>query len=396
MKLIGDHYLAIVNALLLVCFPVFLCVINLHHSQKNTFLNLKKYFFGCGVNLRHCQKNKIFTHVCQMPPRKSSSEPPSTSEEAAFVSFLMHHSKKNGKDFNLEFVQEFHKLTFNSIGSNQMHFDLHHLSKWVDMTPGNILHNILRNKKLGYAENVDFTIEEKWSRDMNNLRYKPIKMTHHTFVSVLLMMHNEAGQLARKYYIWLEEALQLYLKGELTKRTGRILELETHLKAKNAYKQMQEKESVVYVFPATENAKDAFRIGQSTDFVRRMRTHNSPRASPIMPVYTLKTLLPICVEGVTKYALKPLQYEKGREVYIVSLRVLKSILHSAASICESVQLESARLNLGKRPLATSALSSISTIPIQDGGTIDEIRRVLRHIHRKNQDQDQLWFIFYTD
>ena len=63
MKLIGDHYLAIVNAHLLACFPVFLCVINLHHSQKNTFLNLKKYFFGCGLNLRHCQKNKIFTHV---------------------------------------------------------------------------------------------------------------------------------------------------------------------------------------------------------------------------------------------------------------------------------------------------------------------------------------------
>lgn len=305
------------------------------------------------------------------------------------MAFLIKLAKHKKKDFNVEFVREFHALTFKHIGTSDLVFDLHELSKWIHMTPGNILHNILKCKKLAFEENVDFKIEENWARGPSNLRYKPIKLTHNTFVSVILMMRNGQGEQARRYYIWLEEALHQYLRGELDKRTARVLELESHLKAKNSYKAIEQKESMIYVFPATEIAKDVFRLGQTTSFLKRMRSHNSPRASPILPVWTLKTSLPVCVEGVTKYALKPLQYEKLREVYMVPIKVLKSILVSAAEICKSVKNEADRVKLGEYPLSTDALGSG-----QEGGA-DDVKKILRHIHRSGQDPDAMWFVYYS-
>ena len=85
-----------------------------------------------------------------------------------------------------------------------------------------LLKNVIRNAKNGFVENTDY-IYHAWTRDDNNLRYRPVKLTESCFIEVAMMAPGDIGKNLRRHYIWLEGALKAFLKKNLTSRSGESL-----------------------------------------------------------------------------------------------------------------------------------------------------------------------------
>ena len=325
----------------------------------------------------------------------------SDSEHKAFLDFLLDYAKTHRQGFDRKFVKEYYAIMFEFTGSSEFVYDMHRLAEWIKMPPNNVFSHTIKHPKSGFVEGKDYIVEQWTRRGPSNLRIRPVKLTEQCFIGVAMMAPGEVGQKVRQYYIWLESALKLYMRQEVGDRSDRILELEQHLKSKESIKaiassnEKQDGHGSIYILPASENLKDAVRMGRTTEFINRMQKHNSPRASPTMPMYTIKTMLPICVESLAKHALKPLQYDGSREIFFVQLDRLKTILKLSGKICTQVSSEVDERNVQNRPLAMKALSKPLTkygnISSSISSTDTELNALLRKLSR-NSSVDEKWCV----
>jgi phage anti-repressor protein len=214
-----------------------------------------------------------------------SEEKTSAAEHAAFLKFLIKYGKSHRNGFDVQFVKEYHALTYDFTGSKEFAFDMHNMASWIGILPANILRDIIKNEKNGFILGTDYVLEEWTRRGPENLRLRPVKLTESCFINIALMAPGEKGKQVRAYYIWLESALKVYMREAIGERTKRIVELETHLKSKTTIKSIQKTVDkngggTIYVFPSTSALTDAIRLGYTEDYIERMKKHNSPRASP--------------------------------------------------------------------------------------------------------------------
>jgi hypothetical protein len=102
----------------------------------------------------------------------------------------------------------------------------------------------------------------------------------------------------------------------------------------------------------------------------------------------MRTNLPACVEGLTKYALKPVQYNGGREIFFVKMERLKEILMLAEKMCNKGLDEARERGVGDIPLSYGPLESSTQLN-------QTTEQFLRKLSRKARDgSDKEWCVIF--
>ena len=139
---------------------------------------------------------------------------------------------------------------------------------------------------------------------------------------------------ARAYFIAVEDTLLRYREDIEASLRGRIEVLERNQAPKAALQ--GNAPGVVYVLEVpTSDGLTAHKLGMSSDFVRRMRSHQSAMADNIKVEYVLKTDHMKDVEACAKALLRGTTYRKYKEVYKADLDVIKRVVTG----CEEISRE---------------------------------------------------------
>ena len=134
----------------------------------------------------------------------------------------------------------------------------------------------------------------------------------------------------RLYYRTVEKLLMDYyedIQEQLQKELGL---LKNNQKPKNA-----PKGGHVYILQAQNTTqKDMFKIGNSEDIKKRLRTYNTGNANDIVPLFVMKVKDIDGVETCIKNSAKQYQYRKNKEVYNINLDMLKSMYMNCKDFTE--------------------------------------------------------------
>jgi hypothetical protein len=183
------------------------------------------------------------------------------------------------------------------------------------------------------TKDIDYTEEKILIKNKNNhgANYvAKIMITSDCFKDICMISLTEKAKEVRMYYKTVEKLLMDYyedIENNLRKELGLI---------KN--NQKDKKIPVgghVYILQALNTTqKDMFKIGNSEDMKKRLRTYNTGNANDIKPLFTMKVKDIKGVESCIKNISKEFQYRKNKEVYNIDFRMLQAMYKNCKDFME--------------------------------------------------------------
>ena len=96
----------------------------------------------------------------------------------------------------------------------------------------------------------------------------------------------------------------------------------------------------IYILKAQNTTqKDMYKLGNSEDMKKRLRTYNTGNANNIEPLFIMKVNDIVKVEGCIKNIAKDYQYRKNKEVYNIDFKFLQKLCMKCKNFIRQISKE---------------------------------------------------------
>ena len=238
------------------------------------------------------------------------------------VEFLKKYSTINN-----EFIEDFLKI-YNIIDRNKFIENLDVISKWLKPTRK----GLLKTLRESYKKNIEYVIKPLTYKKHGGNNKHEIYMTPDAFKRLCMLSRTKNAEEVRTYFIMLERLVDKYKQDIVDGMQKRIEQLE-----RNQAPKSNPKKGVIYIFKADENFNDIVKIGKTGDLKKRMKSHNSSHKDDLEVLFYFETDDIDKVESCVKSILKDARYRQYKEVYKMSVSLIKELIDSCDSMILKVK-----------------------------------------------------------
>lgn len=219
----------------------------------------------------------------------------------------------------IDFLKDFFNLGGDSYGDTYKNINFDDVVKWLNITKNNLKRLLISNFKIM----DDYT--EKKVLIKNNKRganyVSKIMLTPDCFKELCMLSKSEKAKGVRKYYIIAEGLLRDHFEliiNNLNKELGLI--------KNNIKKPIEVIGGHIYILKAQNTTqKDMYKLGNTDNMKKRLRTYNTGNANNIEPLFVIKVDNIKMVEGCIKNIANEYQYRKNKEVYNIDFKFLQKL-----------------------------------------------------------------------
>ena len=218
------------------------------------------------------------------------------------------------------FVDDFFNIKGTDSG-NKFNINLDIVSKWLTVQKVHLKRLLINNFEKDYDYVIEF-IRLIHSNGKGSTRKENIFLTSDCFKELCMLSQTRKAREVRKYFLSVEKLLSRYHHYIETNLRSKIGLLENNQRPKYNIKS-----GVIYILnaknmPVNEDY-DLYKIGKAKDIDHRLGGYNTGKAYDIEPLFILEVNDINRVEVCIKNLVKQYKYRKGREIYQISLDLLK-------------------------------------------------------------------------
>ena len=218
-----------------------------------------------------------------------------------------------------DFLIDFFNLGGDTYGDTYKNINFDDIVKWLNVQKNHLKRLLVANFKIM----DDYT--EKKVLIKNNKRganyVSKIMLTPDCFKELCMLSKSEKAKGVRKYYIIAEGLLRDHFEiliNNLNKELGLI--------KNNIKKPIEVVGGHIYILKAQNTTlKDMYKLGNSDNMKKRLRTYNTGNANNIEPLFVIKVDNIKMVEGCIKNIANEYQYRKNKEVYNIDFKFLQKL-----------------------------------------------------------------------
>ena len=218
-----------------------------------------------------------------------------------------------------DFLIDFFNLGGDTYGDTYKNINFDDIVKWLNVQKNHLKRLLVANFKIM----DDYT--EKKVLIKNNKRganyVSKIMLTPDCFKELCMLSKSEKAKGVRKYYIIAEGLLRDHFEiliNNLNKELGLI--------KNNIKKPIEVIGGHIYIIKAQNTTqKDMYKLGNSDNMKKRLRTYNTGNANNIEPLFVIKVDNIKMVEGCIKNIANEYQYRKNKEVYNIDFKFLQKL-----------------------------------------------------------------------
>jgi phage anti-repressor protein len=243
-----------------------------------------------------------------------------------------------------KFIDEFfaHYDVEQQPGGNLFSIDLDSVSRWLGVVKGNLKATLVRT----YVDGIDYVVSKPHvGAYRGRAKLERIMLTPDCFKALCMMSRTPKAAQVRAYYIAVESAFIAYRNDVSAAKDRRIEELERNQQGPLT---APRRKGLLYVIQASRDVPNLSKLGKTVREYDRMQSHNRALADDLIVQFRYETDHVDCVESCAKLVLRGRQYRKRKEVYQVTLPLLKKIIEACGNAC-SLQIT----DRGPRPSTTS-------------------------------------------
>lgn len=209
-----------------------------------------------------------------------------------------------------KFIDDFFSLYDHKTLDTDFVINLDALTKWLQGTKGNIKDTLITS----YTKDVDYIIEKDPTKTFGRHREK-IMLTPDCMKRLIMLSKTKKAEEVRTYFIELEKHIDKYKNVIFEKYEGNLKPVPK-----------SENEGVIYVLQSDLNLPGVYKIGKTTDFKSRLKTHHSSHDDNVKVKIIFRTDYIDEVEHCMKFYMKAKQYRKYKEFYQVDADIIKKML----------------------------------------------------------------------
>ena len=218
-----------------------------------------------------------------------------------------------------DFLIDFFNLGGDTYGDTYKNINFDDIVKWLNVQKNHLKRLLVANFKIM----DDYT--EKKVLIKNNKRganyVSKIMLTPDCFKELCMLSKSEKSKGVRKYYIIAEGLLRDHFEliiNNLNKELGLI--------KNNIKKPIEVIGGHIYILKAQNTTqKDMYKLGNTDNMKKRLRTYNTGNANNIEPLFVIKVDNIKMVEGCIKNIANEYQYRKNKEVYNIDFKFLQKL-----------------------------------------------------------------------
>lgn len=238
------------------------------------------------------------------------------------------------------FLKDFFNLGGDTYGDTYKNINFDDVVKWLDTNKNNLKRLLVANFKIMDDYTEEKILIKNKNRGANYI--SKIMLTPDCFKELCMLSKSEKAKGVRKYYITAESLLR-----DSFEQIINNLNIELGLIKKNIKKPIEIIGGHIYILKALNTTqKNMFKLGNSDDMKKRLRTYNSGNANNIEPLFIMKVDDINMVEGCIKNIAKEYQYIKNKEVYNIDFEFLKKLCVKCKNFIK--QLENEFINNTKK------------------------------------------------
>lgn len=225
------------------------------------------------------------------------------------------------KKFSLvsnKFIDDFFSLYQYNTKDSEFVIDLEVLIQWLDVRKSTIKDTL----KASYTKNIDFT-ETITRTGANGRPSVKVMLTPDCMKRLCMVSRTKKAEEVRTYFIELEHHINQY----------KDVIIEKYL-ANHTPQPKNVNGGVIYLLNTDLNLPGVYKLGKTSDFKSRLKTHQSSHVDNIKVVKVYKTTDIDNVEQCLKQYLKEKQYKKYKEFYQVAVEDVNKIF----KICKNTTL----------------------------------------------------------
>lgn len=221
------------------------------------------------------------------------------------------------------FIDDFFSLYQYDTKDDEFVIDLEVLTKWLGTAKGAIKETL----KASYTKNIDYT-EKIVKTGANGRPSATVLLTPDCMKRLCMVSRTSKAEEVRSYFIELEKHIDQY-KDAIIER----------YMANHSPKPKDTAGGVIYLLNTDLNLPGVYKLGKSSDFKSRLKTHQSSHVDNIKVVKIYKTTDIDNVEQCLKQYLKSKQYKKYKEFYQVDIDDVSKLF----KICNSATLSAKKV-----------------------------------------------------
>jgi len=193
------------------------------------------------------------------------------------------------------------------------------LREWLDINNRRDFNDTI---KRSYRKNIDYKIEtKKVTNGSGGHNFQVITLTPEAAKKICLSTNSKMGPKVQQYFLDLEFILYKYKNYIIDGMDRKIKQLENNQKPK-----INSDKKIIYVFQVLNTDLTLYKLGKTINQRTRFDSYNSGLANDIKLLFQYETENIDQVEACVKSKIKLAKYRKYKEVYEISLKLLKQVI----------------------------------------------------------------------
>ena len=222
-----------------------------------------------------------------------------------------------------KFIDDFFSLYQYNTKESEFVIDLEVLTKWLGVRKSTIKETLVKS----YTKNIDYTEKIIKNTTAGRPSYS-VMLTPDCMKRLCMVSRTKKAEDVRSYFIELEKHINQY----------KDVIVERYL-ANHTTQQENIQGGVIYILNTDLNLPSVYKIGKTTDFKARLKTHQSSHVDNIKVVKVYKTTDIDNVEKCIKQYLKQKQFKKYKEFYQVDVDDITKLF----KICNNATLSAKKV-----------------------------------------------------
>jgi len=225
---------------------------------------------------------------------------------------------KKFSTINDKFIDDFFSLYKYDTKEDEFVIDLNTLVKWLGAIRGSIKETLTNS----YTKDIDYKVS-RLKEGKNGRPIETVMLTPDCMKRICMVSRTKKAEEVRTYFIELEKHIDRY----------KDVIIEKYI-ANHTPQQTETEGGVIYLLNTDLNLPGVYKIGKTTDFKSRLKTHQSSTVDNIKVVKVYKTKDIDNVEKCLKQYLKEKQYKKYKEFYQVDREIVTKLF----KVCDKATL----------------------------------------------------------
>jgi hypothetical protein len=240
------------------------------------------------------------------------------------------------------FIDELFQMMSESTKQSDIVIDVDKVAKWLNM----LKNNIVKTLKRSYIQDVDYTLNREANptkRKYGSNNWITVRLSPACFKELAMRSNSKNSALIRTYMLQVEDAFISYRNQTLEGMRNDVKVLLNNQKPRET--RTNSKPGYVYMFRAKDgvslynvsNSEVAVKLGWTGNMQFRKKVYNTGFADDIDILYQVQTDDMANVEACVKALCKAKQYRKRKEVYVIDVDIMKSVINHCASGAAAVK-----------------------------------------------------------